>query len=522
MAHVLRPGWNCDPLVKASRFALLVDGDAYFRALADCVSRAERTVALVGWDLDSRMRLEPAKAAAAGPSLQEFLCATVEAAPQLNVYILTWSFPLLFANEREPRLVMGQNPFNHPRLHFEFDSTHPPGASHHQKIVVIDDTIAFAGGMDLAGGRWDTPEHCANDSRRAGKDGRPYPPTHDVQALVDGEPARRLAAIVRDRWHRATGTSIPRHASNAEIWPDGVQPDLERVYIGISRTDLNGDGGESRYEIERLHLDLIDAAHRFMYIEEQYLTSDGIVTALCRRLEEDDGPEMLLVLPLRNWGWLEDRTIEVLRFRCIRRLHEADRFRRLRICYPVVPGLDGEAVQMHSKILVIDDRLFRVGSSNMTNRSMRLDSECDLTIEATSAQERHGVARLRNRLLAEHLGLSVNEVEAFLARTPSLVALVDSRRSEPRSLREFPPESDTVELLVDEELVDPSEPVTPSAAIESLSRSVLLTKWIVPAALACVAITLALWAIGSTLKATLSPATRRGVDGPMRLGPEGD
>src|SRR5687768_1539304 len=99
--------------------------------------------------------------------------------------------------------------------------------------------------------------------------------------------------------------------------------------------------------------------------------------------------------------------MEALRPESLQRPRTAQRFNRLRIGYPGGPNSDGSAVGVHSKILVIDDRLFRVGSSNLTNRSMRLDTECDLTIEAVGEAQRSGIARLRDRLLAEHLGMSV-------------------------------------------------------------------------------------------------------------------
>ena len=492
MPSVLEPNLNCCPVAKANRFALLVDGSNYYAALADAISQARHTVALVGWDLDSRAQLGPGGGSGnLMPPLREFFPAVADANPGLNIYILTWDFPLLLASVRDPQLVWGKDPFKHPRVHLKFDSTHPTGASHHQKIVVIDDCLAFAGGMDLAGGRWDTPEHRADDVRRPGEDG-PYPPYHDVQAMVDGEAARALSAIVRDRWRRATGESIPNPVETRELWPAGVKPDFVDVSLGISRTDVDADANRGCMEIERLHLDLIEAARESIYIENQYLTSATIVDALCRRLEADDGPEVLIVLPLKNSGWLEEHTIEVLRFRCIRRLRQADRFGRLRICYPAIPGLDeDEAVGVHSKVLVADDRLFRVGSSNLTNRSMRLDTECDLTIEAASAEEQLGITALRNRLLAEHLGMSAEAVASCLAKDASLVRLVDSRRASPRSLRELPVEDRLSELIVEEEIVDPSEPITPGLVIEALATTAAdhPFKRLLPFALFCVAMT---------------------------------
>src|SRR5687768_11620163 len=282
MPRVLDPGRNCGLVAQASRFALLIDGSNYYRALAESIAQAKRMVVMVGWDLDSRVRLGPG--AGRGeliPPLRDFLRAVASANPDLNIYILSWSFPLLFANVRDPELVLGRDPFQHPRIHLKFDSTHPQGGSHHQKIVIIDDSLAFAGGMDVAGGRWDSREHRADDARRSGKH-RPYPPSHDVQAMVDGDAVRPLADIVRDRWYRSTGTRIADSSQKRDIWPDRVKPDFTDVSVGISRTDVDMDGNGGSREIEQLHLDLIEAAREHIYIENQYLTSATIVTALCR------------------------------------------------------------------------------------------------------------------------------------------------------------------------------------------------------------------------------------------------
>jgi phospholipase D1/2 len=493
MARVLDPGRNCSLVTNADRFALLIDGSNYYSALAESVARASRTVVIVGWDLDSRVRLGPgAGGGQLVPPLRDFLPSVASANPDLNIYILTWDFSILFASVRDPKLVLRQDPFKHARIHLTFDSTHPAGASHHQKIVVIDDSLAFGGGMDIAGGRWDSPEHRSYDARRSGKHG-PYPPSHDVQAMVDGDAARALAEIVRDRWYRATRSPLVGDFERKDIWPDRVKPDLVDACIGISRTDVDTDGSGGCREIEQLHLDLIEAAREYVYIENQYLTSSTIVAALCRRLEVAFGPEMLIVLPLKNSGWLEEHTIEVLRFQSIRRLRAADHFKRLRICYPVVPDLDGKSVGVHSKILVVDDRLFRVGSSNLTNRSMRMDTECDLTIEASSSAQRSGISRLRNRLIAEHLGMSADAVETFLSKNGSMVRLVDSRMAEGRCLRELPSGNRSTELIRTTELVDPSKPITAGSVLEAFASSVANqpAKRLLPLIVICCAMAMA-------------------------------
>src|SRR5687767_12410466 len=107
MRRVLEAGRNCSVIAKANRFALLVDGSNYYGVLAECIARARRTVAVVGWDLDSRVRLGPGAGPEAEiPPLRDFLPAIASANPDLDIYLLTWNFPVLFANVRDPRLVL--------------------------------------------------------------------------------------------------------------------------------------------------------------------------------------------------------------------------------------------------------------------------------------------------------------------------------------------------------------------------------------------------------------------------------
>jgi phosphatidylserine/phosphatidylglycerophosphate/cardiolipin synthase-like enzyme len=166
-AGCTQPGRNCSTIVSADRVALLVDGSNYYGALSQLIRRARRTVVIVGWDMDSRVPLGPGAGRPPIPPFRDLLAEIASRNRDLNIYILSWSFPLLLAHGRDPRLILGRNPFRHPRIHFKLDDAHPPGGSHHQKIVVIDDSLAFAGGMDIAGGRWDSPEHFADVARRA-------------------------------------------------------------------------------------------------------------------------------------------------------------------------------------------------------------------------------------------------------------------------------------------------------------------------------------------------------------------
>jgi len=128
-----------------------------------------------------------------------------------------------------------------------------------------------------------------------------------------------------------------------------------------------------------------------------------------------------------------------MRARLVRRLREADRHARLRLYYPAVRGLDGDCLNVHAKVLIVDDALARVGSSNLSNRSMGLDTECDLVLDAALAPNLGAdIAALRDRLLAEHLGATPARVAAALAERGSLVGTVDALRGGARSLEPLP------------------------------------------------------------------------------------
>ena len=189
---------------------------------------------------------------------------------------------MLYAFERE-FLPLLQRAWRNPRLHFQLDADHPLGASQHQKIVVIDDAIAFVGGLDLTLSRWDTRRHAARDPRRKDAGNRPYPPFHDVQIAVDGEAAAALGELARERWQRATGRTLTAPAPDGDVWPPALTPDLTDATLAIARTDPGWNGRPEVREVEALFVRAIAAAERSLYIENQYFTSHRIGDALIER-----------------------------------------------------------------------------------------------------------------------------------------------------------------------------------------------------------------------------------------------
>jgi len=478
---IVRPGRNCWRLARAERVALLVDGLAYFSAVADAIERARHSIFIVGWDFNSLVRMRPhCDGCPEDDQLRTLLSAALVRQPDLAVYVLDWDFSMIYALEREllPELRLAWG--TPAQFRFALDDCHPIAGAHHQKIVVVDDAMGLVGGFDFGAGRWDTPEHRPDDPRRIDPWGRPYPPLHDVQMAVDGEAAALLGEVARARWQRATGERIPAAPSGLDPWPESVEPDFRAVDVAIARTMPSFGGEPEVREVEALYVDAIAAARRWIYIENQYLTSTAVGAALEQRLREVDGPEIVILLPRECQGWLEETTMGVLRARLMRRLLDADRQHRLRVYYPDVLGLGDRRLTVHSKVLIIDDVLLRVGSANLNNRSMGVDTECDLAIDATGSPPLAArIAQLRNRLLAEHVGEPIERVEALLAAEGSLIRVVELLSSPERGLRllDWDVEPWLDSIVPNAAVVDPERPVD----VETL-LSELMTRQVEPAA----------------------------------------
>jgi phospholipase D1/2 len=428
--RVIRPGRNAWRLERASRAAVLVDAAAYFSAVRRAMRKARRSIYIVGWDINSRVRLvgesgEPDDGLPA--ALGDFLCALVRERPDLSIKLLLWDFSVVYSFEREPWPLVSLQWRTPPQIELCLDDALPTGSSHHQKIVVVDDEVAFCGGLDLTVRRWDRPDHSPGNPHRVDAAGVPYGPFHDVQLLVDGPAAKALANLARTRWARAAYERLRPVQAESDPWPETITPDFRDVSVAISRTEpAHLDGREVR-EVETLFSDMIDAAQRSIYIENQFLTCVKVAPLLAAALRGNPRLEVLIVAPKAHNSWIGERTMLAGRIRFIDCLRSDGLADRVRVVHPRVSrGGESADVMVHSKVMIVDDRLLRVGSANMTNRSMGTDTECDLTIEADGHSDRAGIVAVRNRLMAEHCGASPAEVQAVVNRTGSLLATIDA------------------------------------------------------------------------------------------------
>lgn len=461
--ELLVPGRTCWRVAEADRLRVIVDGADYFRSIKQALLAARHTIMLIGWDFDVRIALEPGGKTVEGPNtLGDFLAWLPERNPDLDIYMLKWDLGLAQSVGRGMIPVSLRPMTSTQRFHFKLDSEHPAGAAHHSKIVIIDDLVAFCGGIDVTAGRWDTREHLDDQPHRTmpGQD-HPSKPWHDVTTAVSGPIASVLGDLARERWRRATGERLkPPQERQRSPWPE-LDVTFQSVPAAVARTYPAFDGYPEVREIEALYLTAIEAARQVLYVETQYLASAQIARAIANRLAEPEGPEFVVVLPEKAEGWLRKKAMDGARERLLEFLWANDPHGRFAAYFPVTKT--GAAIYVHAKVLTIDDRLFRVGSSNLNNRSMGFDTECDLAVEAALCADPDDIGEtitmLRRDLVCEHLAIAHETYDATLTEAGSLIATIERHRDEGRSLRPFTRGEvrEDRSILSENEFADPEE-----------------------------------------------------------------
>ncbi|WP_160003561.1 phospholipase D-like domain-containing protein [Rhizobium sp. 18055] len=458
---IIRPGRNAWQVGRADKAAFLVDGAAYFTALDQALRKAKDTIWIVGWDFNPDIRLRPHQSS---ETLGELLLSLADENARLQIRILVWGMGPVYSG-KSLRLFRESGFSAHPQITMRFDLRHPVRGCHHQKLVSIDDSLGFLGGIDLTARRWDEPDHRIENPLRKSPDGTPYQPVHDMHSMVSGQAAMLIGDVARRRWKRATGQKLKPAMTEGASWPIGIAPDMADATTAIALTEPGLIGKRGHYEAFRLTRDAIKAARKLIYIETQYLASFGVARAIGKRLKEIDGPEITVLVTKSSHGFLEKLTMGNNRDRLIRRLKRIDRYDRLRVMYAVVPNQHGDEqeIVIHSKLLIVDDHFVRVGSSNLNNRSEGLDTECDLAIEASNDAHRDAIEALRHRLIAEHLEVTPAAVRDMELARRSMNDAIEALNARGRGLRHFAVDIANGETtpLIGTGLVDPRRPYWP-------------------------------------------------------------
>lgn len=434
---LLKPGTTCWRSEKTDRAAVFVDVENYFSAVKAAIEKARRSIHVLGWAFHPQTMFEPEIDCAdlAKRQIAAVLKAVAAKRPDLDVRILCWKAALPVAATQDFYPQRAARHFHGSSVRYHLDGELPPGASHHQKVVVVDDVVAFCGGCDFGPDRWDTCDHDDENLRRAARPGALpcFDPRHEVMSLVDGKPAAALGELFRARWLRATGESLalPTSTSRTDPWPEAVEPQFHDVRVGISRSAAAWRGEPQLREGEALYLAAIAAAKSCIYMENQYFTSPVIAEAIAQRLEEPDGPEVVLISTEHAPSYFDQMTMDRTRTFFIERLMSADKHGRFRIYSPVTTL--GNTIIVHAKLAIFDDMLLRIGSANINNRSLGLDTECDLSIEPMGdnrAQTRQSIRALRTRLLSHWLGCPEATFEHAEKAAGGLGSAIESLRAD--------------------------------------------------------------------------------------------
>ncbi len=452
---LLIPGRNCWRVETADRFAVLMENAAYFEALRSALGKARRSIVILGWQFDPRTRLDPLSAhddhqAQVGHQLRML----VKANPDLDVRLLIWKSPLLIAASQGffPHRARGW--FRRRMVEFRLDPPPTFGACHHQKVVIIDDAVAFCGGGDISSDRWDAEEHLDDDPRRCQPSGLIPPPRHEVMAVMDGAAARALGDLARERWFRSTGERTVPDEAVGDPWPDGLEPDLRETPVAIARTEPTVRGRAEVRENEALHLDAIRRAKVLIYMENQYFTSSAMADALAARLAEPDGPEIVLVSTGTSPSWFDRITMDTARSEVMFRLEQADLHNRFVAFTPHTR--QGERIIVHAKVSIHDDAVLRIGSTNLNNRSFGFDTECDIAAEPTDAAGRDAIRRFRQRTIGHWIGVGGEAFGAAEAAAGSVGAAIRSFDTGRMKVLGAAPPSRIERIIAEFQLGDPT------------------------------------------------------------------
>lgn len=474
-------GKNCTAVSQARFAAPIVDCANYYRALHEAISASKKNIYIVGWDIDSRIRLirgREEKQSSLPSKIIDLIKYKTEENPELDVRLLRWDSSFAFFGMREVWAKEVWDDGTPDNVQTMLDCTIPMGGSQHQKIVIIDNELAFTGGMDVAVHRWDTRKHEINHPERDDGDGA-YGPFHDVQVAVTGEVVKHLAKLVKWRWNRLVvdhdqpikDLSFNNLDTLPETWPKSVEPIFENIDCAIAQTIPEMTDAKPRRQVKSMLLDLINQAREFVYIENQFANNTEIAKALNKRLKECPSLRVLIVSSYKPEGAVETEAYWAGRIDFKKQIEDGVKDEQVLIAYSGSTdreGLKGQK-RVHAKVMVIDNNYFVIGSSNLSKRSMTLDTECDLTFAANNKKQQEKVEWFRNDLISEHSGWPAADVQKFIDGKNTFNELTSCKEKYVYCLKEAEDEVFTDKNLQNliTPIGDPIEPIIPSIPLPS-------------------------------------------------------
>jgi phosphatidylserine/phosphatidylglycerophosphate/cardiolipin synthase-like enzyme len=369
------------------RVKVLIDGEQALPAMVEAIEGAKSHVHIAGWHASPDFR--PTRQPGA-PTLRELLAAVAERA---SVRVLLWAGPPVPAFEptrgrarRACREFMRDS-----KVRCVLDSRERTLHCHHEKLVIVDDEIAFVGGMDftaMEGDRHDSSEHPAD---------RPIG-WHDLTMRADGPVVADVAEHFRQRWSEVAGEPLPPVRTPGPAGTSTVQfvrTIPEKTYDFAPRGD---------FSLLESHLLALRSANRLVYLENQFLWSPEITEVLIEKLRRppDERFRVVLVLPRKPSNGADTTRGQ------LGRLLDADddAGRLLAVTLTSHGGEKSVPVYVHAKLGIVDDTWMTVGSANLNEHSLFNDTEANLVTDDAEV-----IRETRLRLWAEHLERPVSDVD---------------------------------------------------------------------------------------------------------------
>lgn len=372
------------------KLEVLVDGATALPAIAQALRGARSHVHITGWHLASHFELVRGEhPIAIGPLLAEL-------AERVDVRVMVWAgspVPLFHPTRKEVAAEVEKltrdtkiQAFQDPREH--------PVHCHHEKTLVIDDEVAFVNGIDMtdqAGDRFDSSDHAAR--RKLG--------WHDVGTRLEGPAVADVANHFNMRWREVAGEVLPppvvqppvadEHASTVQI----VRTVAEDMYDAVPKGD---------FRILEAYVRAIRSAQDYIYLENQFLWSPEVVEELARKLREPPTPgfRLVVLLPARANNGQDDTRGQ------LGVLADADDTGNSHFLAATIRSRTGgrdDALYVHAKVGIVDDRWLTIGSANLNAHSLLNDTEMNVvTDDAVLARA------TRERLWAEHLEVAQDAI----------------------------------------------------------------------------------------------------------------
>jgi cardiolipin synthase len=318
------------PVISGNRFEMLLNGDRIFPSMLEGIRSARQTITFetfIYWS------------GAIGEEIAQALADKARAGIAVHV-LLDW----VGSSKMDKRYLnllrdAGADVIQYHKPHWTGlgrmnDRTH-------RKLLIIDGRIGFTGGVGIA------PEWTGH-----AQDEKHWRDTH---FRVEGPVVGHMQAVFMDNWVKSTGTVL--HGP-------GYFPAVEPMGDGLAHMFSSSPSGGSD-DMQLMYLMAITAATHSIHLASAYFVPDKLtINAIVEAVKR--GVKVQIVMPGKR---IDTHTVREASRACWGDLLRAG-----------VEMYEYQPTMFHCKLLVVDEYLVSVGSTNFDNRSFKLNDEANLNI----------------------------------------------------------------------------------------------------------------------------------------------